>query len=80
MSFAFNAPAPGTSVSTSKPQFEGNDIYEVKFDGCTIKDTVGKEDATKTYKLLTVRFSNEDGYFIHTIFEPRPETGDAKSK
>lgn len=73
MSYSFNAPAPGSSHSNIKPALEGNAIYEVTFVGCESKDIVGKQDTSKTYKTLLIKFSNEDGYFTHTVFEPRDE-------
>lgn len=72
MSFSFNTTA-GTSQSTSRPRLSGNNIYEVKFDGCEIQDIQGVKDASAVYKVLKLKFSNEDGTFEHTIFEPRPE-------
>ena len=72
MNFNFNATA-GSSQSTSKPRLKGNDIYTVKFDECEVKDITGVKDPTLTYKTLVIKFSNEDGVFEHTVFEPRPE-------
>ena len=72
MSFSFNTTA-GASQSTSKPKLEGNNIYEVKFDGCERQDIVGVKDPTMTYKVLKLKFSNDDGTFEHTVFEPRQE-------
>jgi hypothetical protein len=71
--YSFSAPAPGASHSNVKPLFEGNDIYDVVFNGCVSKDVVGKKDETMTYKTLVISFGNEDGYFTHTIFEPKKE-------
>lgn len=73
MSHSFNTPAPGSSHSNVKPALEGNDIYNVTFIGCESKDIVGKQDPSKTYKTLLIKFSNEDGYFTHTVFEPKDE-------
>ena len=70
MNFNFNATA-GSSQSTSKPRLKGNDIYTVKFDECEVKDITGVKDPTLTYKTLVIKFSNEDGVFEHTVFEPR---------
>lgn len=70
MSFNFNATA-GASQSTAKPRLKGNDIHVVKFDGCEIKDVQGVKDPSITYKTLVIKFSNENGTFEHTIFEPR---------
>jgi len=71
-SYSFNTTA-GASQSTSKPRLAGNNIYDVKFDGCEIQDIQGVKDTTAVYKVLKLKFSNEDGTFEHTIFEPRAE-------
>lgn len=72
MSFSFNATA-GASQNSSKPRLEGNNIHDVKFVGCDIQDIQGVKDPSQVYKVLKLRFENEEGYFEHTIFEPRPE-------
>ena len=72
MSFSFESTA-GASQSTSKPELAGNEIYSVKFDGCEAKDITGVKDPSQTYKTLLIKFSNEDGYYTHTIFEPKPD-------
>ena len=72
MSFSFNTTA-GASQSSAKSRLAGNDIYTVKFDGCESQDIKGVKDATAVYKVLKLKFSNEDGTYEHTIFEPRPE-------
>ena len=71
--YSFSAPTPGASHSNVKPLFEGNDIYNVTFNGCTSKDVTGKKDETMTYKTLIISFGNEDGYFTHTVFEPKKD-------
>jgi len=75
--FSFNATA-GASQSTAKPRLAGNNIYDVKFDGCEVQDIVGVKDPTMTYKVLKLKFSNEDGTFEHTVFEPRAEDFDRR--
>ncbi len=75
--FSFNATA-GASQSTSKPRLVGNNIYDVKFDGCEVQDIVGVKDPTMTYKVLKLKFSNEDGTYEHTVFEPRAEDFDRR--
>jgi hypothetical protein len=77
MSFSFNTTA-GTSQSTTKPRLSGNNIYDVKFDGCEIEDIQGKKDPTMIYKVLKLKFSNDDGAFEHTVFEPRAEDFDRR--
>lgn len=68
--FSFDGTA-GESKVTQK--LLGNDIYKVKFDGAEIKDY--KEG---TVKVLLLKFSNDEGYFTHTVFEPTVEKGDFK--
>lgn len=70
--FSFSTTA-GASQSTSKPRLVGNSIYNVKFDGCEIQDIQGVKDTTAVYKVLKLKFSNDDGTFEHTVFEPRSE-------
>lgn len=72
MSFSFNTTA-GASQSSAKPRLAGNDIYTVKFDGCEIIDIKGVKDPDKTYKVLKLKFSNPEGTYEHTVFEPRQE-------
>lgn len=70
MSFSFSTTA-GTSQNTSKPKLAANSIHQVAFDGCEIQDIVGVKDPNAIYKVLKLKFSNEDGIFEHTVFEPR---------
>lgn len=71
-SFSFSTTA-GSSQSSSKPRLEGNNIYTVKFDGCESQDIQGVKDPSALYKVLKLKFSNADGSFEHTVFEPRAE-------
>lgn len=67
--FSFTTTA-GASQSTVKPPLKGNAIHTVKFDGCEVKNFEGKKDPTKTFKTLVLKFSNDDGQFESTTFEP----------
>lgn len=69
MNFDFGMTA-GASQSTARKQLEGNNIYDVKFDGCEARDFAGVQDPTKSFKVLDIKFSNEDGYFTDTVWEP----------
>lgn len=69
MDFDFGMTA-GSSQSSVRKQLEGNAIHEVKFDGCEARDIEGKQDPTKKFKVLDIKFSNNDGYFTETIWEP----------
>ena len=68
--FSFDATA-GTSQSSAKSRLVGNAIHEVQLDGAEIQDIVGVKDPSQTYKVLKLKFSNEDGYYEHTVFEPK---------
>ena len=60
----------GVSQSKSFQELEGNKIHEVKFDGCEAFDTsTGKST-------LRIKFSNKDGVYTHTVWEP--QEGDDK--
>ena len=72
MSFSFNTTA-GASQSSIKPRLEGNNIHEVKFVGCEIQDIQGVKDPSQVYKVIKLKFENEEGSFEHTVFEPRQE-------
>lgn len=72
MSFNFNITA-GSSQNTAKSRLTGNEIYTVKFDGCEIVDINGVKEPGKVYKVVKLKFSNDVGYFEHSVFEPRPE-------
>lgn len=73
--FNFDATA-GASQSTAKPRLQGNNIYTVKLDECSIEDIQGKKDVNALYKVLKIKFSNEDGTFEHTVFEPQSKDFD----
>lgn len=72
MNFNFEETA-GTSQSNTRKQLEGNAIYDVTFDGVEARDFAGQQDPSKTFKVLDIKFHNEDGYFTDTIWEPRDE-------
>ena len=72
MNFNFSETA-GITSSNAKPQLEGNKIHTVTFDGCEARDIQGVKDASAVYKVLEIKFSNDEGVFTHTIWEPRPE-------
>lgn len=76
--FSFGATA-NAAQSTAKPRLAGNDIYTVQFDGCVIEDIKGVKDPTQVYKVLKLKFSNENGAFEHTVFEPKSEDFERKS-
>ena len=72
MNYSFDETA-GASQSNVRKLFDGNAIYDVTFDGCEARDIQGVQDTTKVFHVLDIKFSNSDGYYTHTIFEPNPE-------
>lgn len=75
MNFNFNETA-GASQSQSLPQLKGNAIHEVTFKGCEKREITGVKDPTQKYNVLDIKFTNEEGYYTETIFEPK--SGDEK--
>lgn len=65
MNFNFSETA-GLGETNGTKQLEGNKIHTVKFDGC---EAVDLKDGQ--YKTLRIKFSNDEGTFNHTIFEPK---------
>jgi len=72
MNYSFEETA-GASQSTVRKLFDGNAIYDVTFDGCEARDIQGVQDTTKVFHVLDIKFSNDEGIYTHTIFEPNPE-------
>jgi hypothetical protein len=68
MNFDFSFTA-GNSQSGTRKQFEGNAIYTVKFDGCEYREFTSQEGVD--FKVLDIKFSNEDGQYTKTFFEPK---------
>ena len=65
-----------SAVRVVRPQLKPWNIYDVKFMGCEVREFAGKKDPSVTYKVLDIKFENEDGYFTVTKFFPKP--GDDK--
>ena len=72
MSYSFNTTA-NSSQSSIKPRLNGNQIHDVQFDGCEIIDIKGVKNPNEVYKVLKLRFSNDEGTYEHTVFEPREQ-------
>lgn len=70
MNFNFDQTA-GISQSTTRQQLAGNAIHEVTFDGCEIRDFDGVQNPNQKFHNLDIKFSNADGVFVHTVWEPR---------
>lgn len=60
-----------SAVKTIRSQLKPWNIYDVKFLGCEVREFQGKKDKNETYKVLDIKFENEDGYFTVTKFFPK---------
>ena len=60
-----------SAVKTVRPQLKPLNIYDVKFMGCEVREFAGKKNPNETYKVLDIKFENEDGYFTVTKFFPK---------
>lgn len=60
-----------SAVKTVKPQLKPWDIYDVTFLGCEVREFAGKKDPNLVYKVLDIKFENEEGYFTVTKFFPK---------
>lgn len=60
-----------SAVKTAKPQLKPWDIYDVTFIGCGVREFAGKKDPDSVYKVLDIKFENEEGYFTVTKFFPK---------
>lgn len=78
-SFNFGITA-GASQSSVKPSLKGNEIHQVKFDGAESTEFEGKQIAGKIYKVLKLKFSNDEGVFEHIIFEPEEKDFERQSR
>ena len=60
-----------SAVRTVRTQLKPWNIYDVTFIGCEIREFAGKKDPEQKYKVLDIKFENEDGYFTVTKFFPK---------
>ena len=60
-----------SAVKTVRPQLKPWNIYDVKFVGCEVREFAGKKDPSVTYKVLDIKFENEEGFFTVTKFFPK---------
>lgn len=60
-----------SAVKTVRPQLKPWNIYDVKFMGCEVREFAGKKDPSISYKVLDIKFENEEGYFTVTKFFPK---------
>lgn len=70
MAFNFGISAESAVRNTRRPLSAWN-IHDVEFKGCEIREFAGKKDPSMTYKVLDIKFENEDGYFSVTNFFPK---------
>ena len=60
-----------SAVKIVRPQLKPWNIYDVKFMGCEVREFAGKKNPNEVYKVLDIKFENEDGYFTVTKFFPK---------
>ncbi len=75
MNYSINSDV--SAKSNIKPQLKGNQIVTATFEGVEYREIVGKKDS-KEYNLIIMKFSNEQGTFEDSTFEPK--AGDDKRK
>ena len=78
MAFSFGISAESAVRSSRRPLAPWN-IYDVKFKGCEIREFDGKKDPNAHYKVLDIKFENEDGYHTVTQFFPREGDDERRS-
>ena len=59
--------------SNVKKPFKPWNIYDVKFEGCSVEHIKGKKDPNATYDILKTRFANDEGYYEERIFFPKDD-------
>jgi hypothetical protein len=60
-----------SDANTATMALCGNQIHEVTFDGCEKRSFKGVQDPSRQFEVLEIKFSNRNGTFTHTIWEPR---------
>ena len=70
MSFNF-AISSDSAVRNSRRPLTPWEIHDVKFKGAEIREFNGKKDPNAHYKLLSIKYENEDGYFNVDLFFPK---------
>ena len=68
MVFSFNSVA-GIKPTNAPAPLEGNKIHVVIFEGVESVDVTSTSNG-QTYKLMRIKFSNSEGQFVKTYFEP----------
>lgn len=67
-----------SAVRNSRRQLAPWGIYDVKFIGCELAEGISKNDPSKSWKRLDIKFENEDGYFNVPLWFPKDSDGDRK--
>lgn len=75
MSFNFGI-SKESAVKTVRPQLKPWNIYDVEFVGCEIVEGTNKEDESKSWKRLDIKFEGEEGFFNVPLWFPK--SGDDK--
>jgi hypothetical protein len=70
MAFNFGISAE-SAVRASRRQLAPWNIHNVKFMGCELREGVSKNDPSKGWKCLDVKFENEDGYYNVSLWAPK---------
>lgn len=73
--FSFDNTA-NSSQSFGSSALAGNQIHEVIFEEAIAEDVKGKQDPNAVYKVIKLKFKNEDGSYEHAVFEPDRDRGD----
>lgn len=70
MSFNF-AISSDSAVRNTRRLLTPWEIHDVKFKGAEIREFNGRKDPNAHYKLLSIKYENEDGYFNVDMFFPK---------
>lgn len=65
-------------TNTSKRRLTPWEIHKVKLTNVENVEIQGKADPSKTYKLIKVRFENDEGYYEESIFYPTETDSERK--
>ena len=69
----FNFSDAVNSQNSGRQQLAGDMIHEVVFDGCEARDFESTQNPGQMFHVLEIKFSNKDGQFTHTIWQPKEE-------
>lgn len=69
MTFGIGKETVGTS--SAQPKLKANEIHDVIFKGVEYSEFKNKKDEANPYKVMKIKFANEDGVYEETIFAPK---------